>query len=738
MNDSFLVRLAIKKPPRDSSGYRSYNAIIYCPRLRMTGNGEHGRVRLPYDLKLDIPGMEASLSLGKFLEEFRKGEATVEGGGLQVGRWLYKCLFETSPKVHEYWQKARALWEREGNPLRLEIVFPYPSAFKDSVANLEELPFELLANRDELLFRKPGYTLVRCYDEHSIKTFKVAPRARVMLAWANPKLESYESIAANVIEEHKAAFEDVKATLDWEVAAPCENATREKLKVRLNEAKTPILSIVAHGVEGGGALLLEAPEASTSLLKPDELATLCKNGGVKVAMLWTCHGAKWRANTGSLAEALLNATQGDVTAVITAHGALNAADTATLARELLKSLAGPTQDLDQALFAARSELARGNIQWAIPVYYARPCDGESVTRGEEADASHEPWLADAPPIPSAFTGRKELLDQGIELLRQVKESIALVSVVGMPGIGKSAFVRMLAERAKEELEIERGLWISADRTDVHDLRTHIAIWLRRKGGYKRDDFEDDRQLARDIGRKPLLLVFDSAEVYLQDEDSRPIFRKLLEMLRSHCPCLRMVLVTQKALEEDGKSLRETKLPVKALAPEHGRHLFLSWAGGDATEATDPEESRAQEELLEELCGHPRALVLTAGQLAKGERPGAVLEDLKKGYLESIKLPGAAASAKDEKETRDKRLVSAFSLAYKYLKAAHPHAAEVFVWMADTLPAGATDKSLKKILLREHAEVVDVLLGENLVDKVGARFVIPAPLNIYARLSHPLI
>ena len=748
MGQPFLVRIELTRYESTTGGYRHYGVSFYNYSSSKPRYEEGGTVKLPYDLTLPIPYLK-TLTLGQFLHDFRKGTGSVDAGGRQVGRWLYDCLFEGDIRLRKHWERAREEFERRKRPLRLELMFPHPSQLVDSAANVEELPFELLADDNALFFRRPGYTLVRCYEGQLVKTFDIPRGARALLAWANPKQGSHRPIPDEVIEGHKAALTAFKEALGWTVVAPCANATYGRLEGRLSEAKTPIFSMVAHGKEGGGELLLEATGESVNSLRPDQLAALCKRGGVQLAILWTCHSAAWRANTGSLVAALLDSTQGDVAAVISAHGALEATGTVTLAKALLKSLANTHGELDQALFAARVELPQSNIQWAIPVYYARPRHGRTVrmaerqTRSADAEAPEiVPGLMDAPP--DAFMGdlpmsRQKLLEQGLEMLRRDNEPVRLVSVIGVPGIGKTAVVRRLADQAMEELGIKRALWISADQKKAELLRTHIALWFLPPGAHAPEKYEHDRQLAQAIGNTPLLLVFDSAEVYLWEDTGRGIFLELLKTLLSECPRLRVLLATQEALEENVGSLRKGIVPVSALSEDEARTLFLSLAQRDGPEAVSSEESSALEGILKELSGHPRSLVLVAGQLAKRRQPGDVLEILKDGRLEHIRHASLSPSEKDSGEKRDYRLSISFNLVYDYLLKKHQSVAEVFAWMGEALPAGATYTLLEGVFQGEDWCTVPVLRRENLVDEVGeSRLIIPAPLNIYARGKAALV
>ncbi len=742
MTESFLIRLELTRTEKMTDGYRHYQALLNAHSSSGVSGMASGMVGLPSESSLEIDG--TGVKLGAFIEEFRSGVGRVTGGGLQFGRWLYSRLFGEHSALCARWEAARKEMEGAKLPLRLEISFPYPSQRVGSEICLEELPFELLADEHSLLFQNDGYTLVRCYAWHTKKTFEVPRGARALLAWANPKHPNFAPIPSKDIDGHVAAFKELEGHLGWQVAPPCGHATEEELKKSLGKAKTPILSIVAHGMGDGGVLLLESADGTALSLEPRTLAKHCRDAGVELAMLWTCHSATWRPDIGSLAEWLLHQTKGNVTAVIAAHGRLETSATATLVRALLESFASSERDLDRALFAARAALKPNDIQWAIPVYYARPDSGRSVKNPKgpaEFAGSPRPTLGlqNAPSRPAHFTGREQLLSQGLELFRREKEQVRIVSVVGGPGIGKTAMVWVLADKVMKELDIQRAQSISADSKGARELRAHIALRFLDQTTYKREDYEDDVQLAQAIGETPLLLVFDSAEVYLwnaKEEESNRLFRELLDVLLTRCPHLRVLLSTQEALGTKTQAAQEEVLQVTALSDAAAQSLFFSLAGYGSPEAVGLEERGILEDILKELSGHPRALTLVAGQL-KVTKSGDVLASLRSGNLDSITI--ARTSPSDESAARDDQLTRSFNLAYNHLWKSHRPVAEAFAWMGKALPAGASYRLLKSLFQGEDWRTVPVLQLENLVDdEDGARLFIPSPLNTYARGKAALV
>ena len=96
------------------------------------------------------------------------------------------------------------------------------------------------------------------------------------------------------------------------------------------ERPIEIVSLIAHGDPEGGYVLLHDPNHPKSPYKPgvptsaDELARCFRGGGVEVALLWTCHGARHHPVRGSVAARLLHPDGANLSAVVTSHAALRA------------------------------------------------------------------------------------------------------------------------------------------------------------------------------------------------------------------------------------------------------------------------------------------------------------------------------------------------------------------------------------------------------------------------------
>lgn len=289
------------------------------------GVGEHsdfhksGVVFLQLDQPL--PGREAHhRTARRFLDDFLAGEPTKKAEGLAFGRWLLDRLLEP--------EGVRPLWERiqvrrgEDRPIEIRLVLP-----PNQLTPVDDLPFEMLADDKGFLLRRRcagGYhSLTRSVRNLTRESYDLAGGDRTLLAWANPRSQDADVIPDALLDAHEKVQHDATKRLGLQPLEPCRNASRRSLEARLQESRpVPLLTLLAHGPRGGGGVLLhdekhrhypldEGVEVSAS-----DLAVLVRSGGVKAALLWTCHSGTRHRENGSVAEALLDPDRGGLVAAM--------------------------------------------------------------------------------------------------------------------------------------------------------------------------------------------------------------------------------------------------------------------------------------------------------------------------------------------------------------------------------------------------------------------------------------
>ena len=693
--------------------------------------GAFGRAFLDLDANLAQDGSSAS----SVLETFLRGERGLPEDGRRLGVYLLDRLLGDK-EVERLWTEIQKL--RGKHPLRLELSLPERDAPK-----LAEVPFELLADREGFLFTRPGWVLVRALQKTDRKSFHLREGHRLQVAWANPTGES--ELPQKVFDQHETVACAEAGALGLSVNTPCRHATRTSLSesLRLHDS-TEVVSLIAHGSPEGGQVHLHVPDHPEYPKDPGEpvhgstLAGIFRQAGVEVAFLWSCHGARRSSSFGALATSLLNPNDGDLTAVVASHAALRAQETPTVMAAILhawRTTAGG--DLERAVGEGRQALLDSDLQWAAPAYYARPRGGQSVTfesaaaqleavaRARAARTGGRPVLENAPPPWSHFRGRERQLDRGAELLRVGR----LLSVTGLPGMGKTEVALELARKAVEDpsLAIERAIWRSVDGV------TRTPMWLASLGadfGVPPERTLDPDAVARAIGARHVLLVLDNAEDLIRED--RPEFLATVERILGMCPNLKLILSTRRKLGSP-RSAEEMELPVHALAPSAARDAFRSAAGNrlKAGEETSTELAR----ILEWLDGHPLSLMLVARQVGTTSLKD-LLERLETSEVDAVRAEesledgeGAAADAR----LRNQRLVSSLNLSYDPLVDRYPAAAEMFSWLG-LFPSGVPGVLLPLVFGKEADDLRATLCRWYLAEEEGPlrRLRLPAPVRAYAR------
>jgi tetratricopeptide (TPR) repeat protein len=326
----------------------------------------------------------------------------------------------------------------------------------------------------------------------------------------------------------------------------------------------------------------------------------------------------------------------------------------------------------------------------------------------------------APPLTEHFRGRHAEVNRGLTLLAERR----LVSIHGMPGIGKTALSLAIGSIALGRGAFDRAVWHPLD-----GVRT-VGILAARLAQDAHAQDMDAATIARAMGRdRSWLVVLDNAEDLI-DADRAGLQHFLDALLREH-ERLRLLLTTRRRLG-DLPMAREALLSVGRLEPPHDLILFQATAGERLMSAArDGDEVR---ELVELLDGHPQSIVLVASQVDL--LPLSIIRHrLERDDVAAVVAAelignhdiGDRAAAK-----RAQRLLASLDLSYLPLASRHPAAAEMFAWLG-ALPAGLPAVLAPRVFSEDADEHLAVLLQYNLVEQRGPdrRLGMPAPLRWYA-------
>jgi tetratricopeptide (TPR) repeat protein len=697
---------------------------------------------------LDFGGAEVGDGLGAevFLEAFLRGENLGVAAGMRFGRMLFDRLFD-SPAVRDLWKEIQIRGDGKRR-MQMLLVTPREEAW------LARIPFELLCDEVGFLFRRGiSHSLIRTLRGHKAERAQLLPGGSALMAWANPtQNESLRPIQPADLAAHEKAVEQAARQFGWNVLPACQNATRDTLPERLREARPPVqlLSLLAHGDEMGGAVYLarEGMPEKAEPISATDLGSLLHGTGVKLVFLWSCYGGQRPPVGSAVADALLHPEYGGVSAVIAAPGALRAAGTVPFFRELLRSLRDEAQgELEIAVARARLAIPDTDLQWAAPAYYARPLDGQTLDVPAVHEASEQALrsLAVAPQtlveqadeLTAHFRGREQKVEEILGLLRGGSR---LITIVGLPGIGKTQLVVAVAQEARKDgaLGLERAIWIGMEGvTEVVVVRGHLARFV----GLELTESEKDSVLAERIGARRLLVVLDNAEDLLRDKVQAVRFLKFMGALLQQCPGLRFLVSSRQPVGSLGAA-QELVRSLDSIEPPADREVFLSWVRARAEEDRSPEEAgRFVQELqaspdlaplLKVLGGHSLSLVLVAGQVL----PGTDLKELRERIERDVDVIrdrnwlGSDVDAVEDRGLRLLRLKSSLNLSFLPLREKHALAASIFTWFGH-LPAGLRVE-LVPVLFGEQARAqVDELRRAYLMRERGGRVSMLAPIQRYA-------
>ena len=395
-----------------------------------------------------------------------------------------------------FWDEMESRRRAARKPLHLQVVLPRGLGDAgEGIPDVSEIPFELLADEQGFLFRRVGSTLVRSLKGMDAVEARLEAGERAALAWANVKTDD-SFLPAELFAAHEALVADLSSALGLTPVPPCAQATPESLTEFLEEhAPVALLSLVAHGSSGGGQVWLhkkghpDYPRDPGQPVAARDLANLLKKADTKVALLWSCHGGRRHQVTGAVAEALLDPEHGGLAGVVASHAALRGSATPVLARALLKAFGGIAEgDLERAVGEARSSLSEDDLQWAAPVYYARPLQGRSVTLAQavvaglsepEEERERIARLEGAQTLTPYFQGRGDELARCLAHLRTSR----LVTILGLPGSGKTELAVAVGGAALEDgpLRLHRGLWLSLAGVRTTENLTKPAGYRLRDG-----------------------------------------------------------------------------------------------------------------------------------------------------------------------------------------------------------------------------------------------------------------
>ncbi len=626
------------------------------------------------------------------------------------GRALFEEILKAD-RIRDAWQGIAGRAGGRALAMTLELG-PHSEDFA-------ALPFELLHDGTGFVFARPGSALRRAYSELEKKEFKIPPEPRVLFVSACPPFSGTPFDP----EPHAEALRRVfgKSRVEH-----LDGPTREGIRQRLRTAEQErdpfhYLHLLAHGYRdiGTAGVCLCDEAGDLDYVDAQRLAQVLAGRGLQLVFLCSCKTAVGSrvASFSGVGQQLLAPSGGDLPCVVASQANLPVARSAELGELFYKELAR-CGDPGEALVSARRQAYEvGGFGWSVPILLLRP---------ERPAAFLPAVVAGVPTRRATYLRRPEIEDKILDALAKSR----LVSVVGLPGIGKTEVGAEAARRAVTAGRFDRAIYREARAgMGAEEMRRILgaAVGLT-------EPPQDDEELALAFASKPdLLLVIDNAEDLMRTDERQMAFRDHLDTLLAGAPDLRILLTTRWLVGATREA--EHEVDVEPL-PKHEMASLLEKelrAQGRYLESWPKEP--AWEELLRLLDGHPRTLWLVsrqlAGRSASLERVVQRLHELHEDAVVDADLVGRQdvyqTLAKDKK-ARLRSLVAGMDLSFEVLEKRHPQAIEVFLALS-LFPAGLPESVARAVAgERDHLEM---LFLYHLAQWQKSRAFYPVPLHWYA-------
>lgn len=345
-------------------------------RYLLTIRDSQRRIQLGSEVDLTLrEQLDVELHASEFVARFIQGdEGLAHKEGLAFGRYLLGKLL-AGPGLAQLWRDSDQRRKSLGQALKVELILP-----KNLVAEVADIPFELLADEDGFLFRRSNNTIVRIVQGLPAINLDLSQNIYIQVAWANTMIfnDAESILPKDIFHGIESAVEDACHATQWTLLPHLRHVSASDFAkagaTKSNNDSLKVLILVTHG-QAGSVMMHDSahkdfPKDPGVTVLARDLARLLRKQGYSMIWLLSCHGAQADVWLGSATESLIDPEHGNQSSVIASHGALKATLVAKAMNRIIKAL-DETRDIETALLEARCVLPEGQLQWASLTYYTR-------------------------------------------------------------------------------------------------------------------------------------------------------------------------------------------------------------------------------------------------------------------------------------------------------------------------------------------------------------------------------
>lgn len=388
---------------------------------------------------------------------------------VRYGRKLYTDLFGTTDVFSRYVKRAK----------HLQNGFQFVLRLFNAASELWSIPWEYAHDGEMFLVTERGWPMTRILRdvraENPQLTATLLPKPlNVLVILSGDGSTSPDDEMASMNATFKEAEERGLIAVDY-----VEDASVRDVELALAEHDYQIVHYIGRTLphSAGGALAMQDDDGAPRAASARDLLPILRNeAGLRVLMM---NGSKGQAEDVEAASGLAAGLVGVVPAIISMQFPMSVSGSRAFALAFYGALTqGVT--VEDSVHAGRLAMLRASEQkldWGAPAVFVQRSGIRVIDpRANPAPRRIHPDLLLEPlPTPKVFVGRRDAL----RVMRSHLTTLTAGSIFiwGLPGIGKSALARRLAERPGRSGLVVDVLAVDCASNSPRDLLERLTGWL---------------------------------------------------------------------------------------------------------------------------------------------------------------------------------------------------------------------------------------------------------------------